>query len=130
MELIIEEKKNQPISYEGILKNMNLKVVDGKLSQDEPKKKNVYFYPQDNNKNIHSNYSPAKNIPPNYSAAKIMNPNYFTAKNILPNYSAVKNNIAPQPLITPKQQYIKYLVNKIYQKKRVSQIKSKKMYFV
>jgi len=28
MELIIEEKANQPISYEGILKNMNLKVVD------------------------------------------------------------------------------------------------------
>jgi len=43
MELIIEEKKNQPISYEGILKNMNLKVVDGKLSQDEPKKKMYIF---------------------------------------------------------------------------------------
>jgi hypothetical protein len=78
---------------------------NGKLSQDEPIKKNVYFYPQENNKNIHSNYS------------------------------TTKNNIAPQAqpprqLITPKQQYIKYLVNKINQKKRISQIKSKKMYFV
>jgi hypothetical protein len=123
MELIIEEKKAQPISYEGILRNMNLKVVDGKLSQDEPIKKNVYFYPQENNKNIHSNYSTTKNIQPNYFAAK--NPNYFAAK----------NNIAPQAqpprqLITPKQQYIKYLVHKINQKKRISQIKSKKMYFV
>ena len=105
MELIIEEKKAQPISYEGILKNMNLKVVDGKLSQDEPIKKNVYFYPQENNKNIHSNYS------------------------------TTKNNIAPQAqpprqLFTHKQKYIKYLFNKINQKKRISQIKSKKMYFV
>lgn len=101
MELIIEEKKNQPISYEGILKNMNLKVIDGKLSQDQPLKKNVYFYPQDNYKNIHSN-------------------------------PILQNNIQPRqpPFITPKQQYIRHLIHKINQKKRVSQIKSKKMYFL
>jgi len=95
MELIIEEKRNQPISYEGILKNMNLKVVDGKLSQDQPTKKNVYFYPQEN-------------------------------------YSSPKNNITqPTPqILTPKQQYMKYLIQKINQKKRISQIKSKSMYFL
>ena len=100
MELIIEEKKNQPISYESILKNMNLKVVDGKLSQVQAIKKNVYFYPED--KNIHS-----------YS-----------------NSISNKTTSSTIPSLTPKQQYIKYLIQKINQKKRVSQIKSKKMYFL
>ena len=92
VELIIEEK---PISYEGILKKMNLKVVDGKLSQDQPIKKNVYFYPQDN-------------------------------------YIAQPQKVS-KPLnspMTPKQQIIKYLIHKINQKKRIAQIKSKKMYFL
>ena len=99
MELIIEEKKIQPVSYEGILKNMNLKVKDGKLSQDKPIKKNVYFYPQE------LNISSSESIP-------------------IKNISSIT-----QPL-TPKQQYIRYLVQKINQKKRVSQIKSKNMYFI
>jgi|LauGreDrversion4_1035100.scaffolds.fasta_scaffold00112_14 hypothetical protein len=99
MELIIEEKKIQPVSYEGILKNMNLKVIDGKLSQDNPIKKNVYFYPQE------LNISPSET-------------------------NSNKNNSSRIQPLTLKQQYIKYLVQKINQKKRVSQIKSKKMYFV
>ena len=48
MELLIEEKKSTNISYEDILKKMNLKIVDGKLSEYEPTKKNSYFYPQQN----------------------------------------------------------------------------------
>jgi hypothetical protein len=99
MELIIEEKKIQPVSYEGILKNMNLKVIDGKLSQDKPIKKNVYFYPQE------LNISPSESNP-------------------------IKNNSSRIQALTPKQQYIRYLVQKINQKKRVSQIKSKNMYFI
>jgi hypothetical protein len=102
MELIIEEKKEQPISYEGILKNMNLKVIDGKLSQDQPIKKNVYFYPQEN-------------------------------INLSNNCILHTNNVQSKPsnqLITPKQQYIRYLIQKINQKKRIRQIKSKNMYFV
>ena len=101
MELIIEEKANQPISYEGILKNMNLKVVDGKLSQDKPIKKNVYFYPQENDKTPSSTYS-------------------------IPN----KNTSSTIQTLTPKQQYINFLIQRINQKKRVSQIKSKKMKFL
>jgi len=101
MELIIEEKANQPISYEGILKNMNLKVVDGKLSQDKPIKKNVYFYPQENDNPPSSTYS-------------------------IPN----KNTSSTIQTLTPKQQYIKFLIQRINQKKRVSQIKSKKMKFL
>ena len=81
MELIIEDKKKIPISYEEILKNMNLKVVNGKLSQDQPTKKNVYFYPEENK--------------------------------VLPNNTNIleKKNIPIQ--FTPKQQYIRYLINKI-----------------
>lgn len=93
MELIIEEK---PISYEGILKKMNLKVVDGKLSQDQPIKKNVYFYPQDTFIE---------------QAPKVLQP-------------------PTTHLITPKQQIIKYLIHKINQKKRIAQMKSKKMVFL
>jgi hypothetical protein len=93
MELIIEEK---PISYEGILKKMNLKVVDGKLSQDQPIKKNVYFYPQD---------------------SYIVQPQKVTKP-------------LNSQITTSKQQIIKYLIHKINQKKRISQIKSKKMVFL
>jgi len=99
MELIIEEKKTEPISYESILKKMNLKVIDGKLSQDQPAKKNVYFYPQEN-----KIYPPQQHIQP--------------------------SNTQQQPLLTPKQQYMKYLIYKINQKKRIAQIKSKRMFFV
>ena len=99
MELIIEEKKPEPVSYESILKKMNLKVIDGKLSQDQPIKKNVYFYPQENK----TYYPPPQQLP---------------------------QQPQPPPLLTPKQQYIKYLVHKINQKKRIAQIKSKRMFFV
>ena len=99
MELIIEEKKQEPISYESILKKMNLKVVDGKLSQDQPTKKNVYFYPQEN---TYTNQIKPNHIPPT----------------------------PVQPFLTPKQQYIKYLINKINQKKRIAKIKSTKMMFL
>jgi len=99
MELIIEEKKPEPISYESILKKMNLKVVDGKLSKDQPTKKNVYFYPEEN-------------------------------KFSLPTYSQPQPQVSNQPILTPKQQYIKYLIHKINQKKRIAQIKSKRMNFL
>jgi hypothetical protein len=99
MELIIEEKKPEPISYESILKKMNLKVIDGKLSQDQPAKKNVYFYPQENKINPSQQNIQTQNTP-------------------------------QQPLLTVKQQYMKYLIHKINQKKRIAQIKSKRMFFI
>jgi len=84
MELIIEEK----LSYEDILKKMNLKVVDGKLSEYEPAKKNSYFYPS---------------------------------------HKEVKFE-EPKKTIT-KQEYVNYLIQKINQKKRISQIKPKRLLF-
>jgi len=84
MELIIEEK----LSYEDILKKMNLKVVDGKLSENEPSKKNSYFYPT-------------------HKEVKVEE---------------------PKKIIT-KQEYVNYLIQKINQKKRISQIKPKRMLF-
>jgi hypothetical protein len=88
MELIIEEKKEEKLSYEDILKKMNLKVVDGKLSEYEPSKKNSYFYPSNKQLKFEE----------------------------------------PKKIIT-KQEYVNYLVQKINQKKRISQIKSKRMIF-
>jgi hypothetical protein len=88
MELLIEEKKTEKISYEDILKKMNLKIVDGKLSQYEPSKKNSYFYPQ---------------------------PNEYTQVN--------------KPQVMTREQYINLLVQRINQKKRISQMKPKRLLF-
>lgn len=89
MELKIEE-----ISYDSILKKMNLTVVDGKLAQYEPTKKNVYFHPEVENKIIEQK----TNIPP----------------------------VNPQ---IQRQMYIKFLINKINQKKRIAKMKPKQMFF-
>lgn len=92
MELLIEEKKTEKVSYEDILKKMNLKIVDGKLSEYEPSKKNSYFYPQQNeNKQVRFE--------------------------------------EPKSQLMTREQYINLLVQRINQKKRISQMKPKRLLF-
>ena len=92
MELLIEEKKSEKVSYEDILKKMNLKIVDGKLSEYEPSKKNSYFYPQQNeNKQVRFE--------------------------------------EPKSQVMTREQYINLLVQRINQKKRISQMKPKRLLF-
>ena len=122
----------KPLTYDDILNSLNLKAKDGNLEFIEKpvtvKKQNVIFDPSIlfNNLNVNVNVNVKKDVP--VAQVSGIDKNSYIYNKYFKDYkdeSAVEETKKP---IT-KEEYIHEYNRRIYEKRRIEQIKSKKLMF-
>lgn len=126
----------KPLTYDDILNSLNLKAKDGNLEFIEKphkqpvtvKKQNVTFDPSTlfNNLNVNANVNVKKDVP--VAQVSGVDKNSYIYNKYFKDYKDESSVEEPKKPMT-REEYIQEYNRRIYEKRRIEQIKSKKLMF-